>query len=48
MSQLVSAWLATHVATRCPSRSAHGRLVWGIAAHPTRGLPLSLGVVGRW
>lgn len=47
-SQL-SAYLASgKVITHCPPRPAFGHLVWGISTHPTRNLPLSLGVVGRW
>jgi hypothetical protein len=34
--------------TKCPTRSAFGRLVWHCTSHPTRNLPLSLGTVGRW
>lgn len=49
MSKLVLEYLARGgIVTRCPTRSADGRLHWFPCPHPTRNLPLSLGVVGRW
>lgn len=36
------------VVTVCPPHSAAGRLRWYCQPRPTRRLPLSLGVVGRW
>ncbi len=49
LQQLVIAYLAAGgVVTLCRPGHARSRLVWGVTNHPTRCLPLSLGVVGRW
>jgi hypothetical protein len=46
---LIAAYLAAGgVVTMCRPGHARSRLVWGVTSHPTRSLPLSLGVVGRW
>lgn len=34
--------------TRVRDGHARSRLIWGVTTHPTRSLPLGLGIVGRW
>lgn len=49
LSAIVAAYLAAGgTITVCRPGTAHQRLVWLMQPHPTRNLPLSLGVVGRW
>ncbi len=49
MRQLIEAYLASGGAvTICRPGYATSRLVWKMQPHPTRQIPLSLGIVGRW
>jgi hypothetical protein len=48
VQQLVAIYLATHTITLYAPGVAASRLRWYMTSHPTRNLPLSLGVVGRW
>lgn len=49
LSAVVALYLANGGSvTRVPRGYARSRLRWGIVCHPTHGIPLGLGVVGRW
>jgi hypothetical protein len=49
LQSIVAAYLAAGGSvTRCRPGHARGRLTWGCVPHPTRAIPLSLGIVGRW
>jgi len=49
MRQLIEAYLASGGAiTLCKPGVAHSRIRWFMTSHPTRQIPLALGIVGRW